>query len=77
VILNFAERFGFFSIVLVLYRWVTIQPQDFQINTTLRDSIRTFLTDEVTGEEFQSEVSRIKTILEVQVSYSLSLKIYS
>lgn len=67
-IIKFVER-CFFSIISVLYRWVTIQPQDFQIDMTLRDSMRTFLTDEVTGEEFQSEVSRIKTVLEVQVSF--------
>jgi hypothetical protein len=36
---------------------------------TLRDSMSTFLTDEVTEEEFQSEVSKIKTILEIQVSF--------
>ena len=55
----------------ILYRWVAIQPQDFQIDATLRDNMRTFLMEEVTEEEFQSEVNRIKAILEFQVSFYL------
>ncbi|RIA97592.1 ras guanine nucleotide exchange factor domain-containing protein [Glomus cerebriforme] len=69
--LDFQQQAIHKNIISILYRWVTIQPQDFQINVTLRDSMRTFLTDEVTKEEFQSEVSRIKTILEVQSLISM------
>ncbi|CAG8493630.1 20308_t:CDS:10 [Rhizophagus irregularis] len=69
--LDIQQRTFLKNIISVLYRWVTIQPQDFQIDMTLRDSMSTFLTDEVTEEEFQSEVSKIKTILEIQSLISI------
>ncbi|CAG8674660.1 1137_t:CDS:10, partial [Funneliformis mosseae] len=59
------------TIISILDRWVTIQPQDVRFDTNLRDSMRAFLTDEVKEEEFKLEASKIKTILELQSLISM------
>ncbi|CAG8460575.1 26843_t:CDS:10 [Dentiscutata erythropus] len=47
------------KVLNVLYRWVTLQPENFQIDPKLRHQLQNFLTEEVMNAEFQEDIDQI------------------
>ncbi|CAG8830189.1 16864_t:CDS:2, partial [Racocetra persica] len=47
------------KVLNILYRWVILQPENFQIDSQLRYQLQSFLTEEVRNAGFQEEVDRI------------------
>ncbi|CAG8789019.1 7833_t:CDS:2, partial [Cetraspora pellucida] len=52
-------KFAQQKVLNILYRWVILQPENFQIDLQLRYQLQSFLTEEVSDAEFQEDVDRI------------------
>ncbi|RIB04974.1 hypothetical protein C2G38_2119478 [Gigaspora rosea] len=47
------------KVLNILYRWVTLQPENFQIDPKLHCQLQNFLTEEVRNVGFQEDIDRI------------------
>ncbi|CAG8546053.1 12485_t:CDS:10 [Acaulospora colombiana] len=50
-------------VLTVIDRWITLQPQNFQIEPELRNQLQEFLTDGVSNAGFQTDAERMQKIL--------------
>ncbi|KAF0552010.1 ras GEF [Gigaspora margarita] len=52
-------KFTQHKVLNILYRWVTLQPENFQIDPKLHCQLQSFLTEEVKNVGFQEDIDRI------------------
>ncbi|RIB03431.1 ras guanine nucleotide exchange factor domain-containing protein [Gigaspora rosea] len=52
-------KFSQQKVLNILYRWVTLQPENFQIDPKLHCQLQNFLTEEVRNVGFQEDIDRI------------------